>query len=127
MAGAMKKTRFLDDDELLAEIDALSDNDVSNSDSESESFVSESESESESCAEGIGDGDENDLHQDAAQCTKRRQTSSPLFQWQRGILFHRCMNSTMKIQVFRPTWMKIAQFLMFSNFFFFFHSKLCNT
>jgi hypothetical protein len=82
MAGATKKTRFLDDDELLAEIDALSDNDVSNSDSESESFGSESESES--CAEGIGDGDENDPHQDAAQRTKRRRTSSPLFQWQRG-------------------------------------------
>jgi hypothetical protein len=68
MAGARKQTRFLNNDELLAEFEALSDNDVSNSDSESESYVSERES----CAEGIGDGDKNDPHQDAAQCTKRR-------------------------------------------------------
>jgi hypothetical protein len=35
MAGARKQTRFLRDDELLAEFDALSDNETSNSESES--------------------------------------------------------------------------------------------
>jgi hypothetical protein len=70
MAGARKQTRFLRDDELLAEFEALSDKYVSNSDSKCDSDISELESESD--AEGIGDGYENDPPQDAAQCTKRR-------------------------------------------------------
>jgi hypothetical protein len=75
MAGMGKQTRVLRDDELLAEFEALSDNDTSNSASESESEVD---------AEEIGDNYENDSPQDAAQCTKRRRTASPSLQWQRG-------------------------------------------
>jgi hypothetical protein len=82
MAGARKQTRFLRDDELLAEFEALSDNDTSNSESKSESEVNGSESESD--GDEIGDSYENDSPQDAAQHTKRRQTASPSFQWQRG-------------------------------------------
>jgi hypothetical protein len=73
MASVRKRTRVLRDNELLAEFEALSDNDTSNS---------ASESESEGDAEEIGDNYENDLPQDAAQCTKRRTTASPSFQWQ---------------------------------------------
>jgi hypothetical protein len=66
MAGARKQTRFLRDDELLAEFEALSDNDTSNAESESE--VNESESD----AEEIGDSYKNDPPQDAVKRTKRR-------------------------------------------------------
>jgi hypothetical protein len=79
MAGARKQTRFLRDDELLAEFEALSDNDTSNSESESEREVNESESD----AEEICDNFESDSPRDAAQHTKRR-TAGPSFQWQRG-------------------------------------------
>jgi hypothetical protein len=58
MAGVVKQTRVLRDDELLAEFEALSDNDTSNSASESESEVD---------AEEIGDNYENDSPQVAAQ------------------------------------------------------------
>jgi hypothetical protein len=58
MAGMVKQTLILCDDELLAEFKALSDNDTSNSASESESEVD---------AEEIGDNYENDSSQDAAQ------------------------------------------------------------
>jgi hypothetical protein len=75
MAGARKQTHFLRDDELLAEFDALSDNDTSNS---------ESESESEGDAEEICDNFESDSPQDAAQHTKSRRTAGPSFQWQKG-------------------------------------------
>jgi hypothetical protein len=74
MAGARKQTRFLRDDELLAEFDALSDNDTSNS---------ESESKSESDAEEMCDNFESDSPQYAAQHTKRRRTVGPSFQWQK--------------------------------------------
>jgi hypothetical protein len=46
-AGARKQTRLLRDDKLLAEFDALSDNDTSNSESESEVKESESEGDAE--------------------------------------------------------------------------------
>jgi hypothetical protein len=42
-----------------------------------------------------------------------------------GILFLKSMISQIKIQAFRPIQTKIAQFLIFSNYFFNF--KLCNT
>jgi hypothetical protein len=58
MAGVVKQTRVLRDDDLLAEYKALSDNDTSNSASESESEVD---------AEEIGDNYENDSPQGAAQ------------------------------------------------------------
>jgi hypothetical protein len=74
MAGVVKQTRVLRGDEFLAEFEAFSENDTSNSASESESVVD---------AEEIGDNYENDSPQDAAQRTKRR-TASPSFQWQRG-------------------------------------------
>jgi hypothetical protein len=73
LAGARTQTRFLCDDELLAEFDALSD-DTSNS---------ESKSESEGDAEEICDNFESDSPQDAAQRTKRR-TAGLSFQWQKG-------------------------------------------
>jgi hypothetical protein len=81
MAGTRKQTRFLRD-ELLAEFDALSDNDTSNSESVSESEVNESESEGD--AEEICDNFESDSPQHAAQRTKRRRTAGPSFQWQKG-------------------------------------------
>jgi hypothetical protein len=114
MAGARKQTRYLPDDKLLAEFEALSDNDVRNSDSECDSDISERESESD--AEGISDGDENDAP---------RELPALCFSGRGEIFFHTFMILTMKIHVFRPIWMKIAHFLTFSNFFF--HSKLCNT
>jgi hypothetical protein len=63
----------LSDDELLAGFDALSDNDTSNSESECESEVNEYESEGD--AEEICDNFKSDMHQDAAQHTKRRRTA----------------------------------------------------
>jgi hypothetical protein len=81
MAGARKQTRFLRDDELLAEFEGLSDNDTSNSESESEREVNESESEGD--AEEICENFEIDSSQDAAQHTKRR-TAGLSYQWQRG-------------------------------------------
>jgi hypothetical protein len=79
MAGARKQTHFLRD-ELLAEFEALSDNDTSNSESESKSERKVSESEGEE----ICDNFESDLPQDAAQHTNRKRTAVPSFQWQRG-------------------------------------------
>jgi hypothetical protein len=61
MAGMVKQTHVFCDDELLAELKALSDNDTSNSASESESEVDEEE---------IGDNYENDSPEGAAQRTK---------------------------------------------------------
>jgi hypothetical protein len=117
MAGVVKQTCVLRDDELLAEFEALSDNDTSNSASESESEVDEEE---------IGDNYDNDSPQDAAQCTKRRRTDSPSFQWQRG-------NSVPQIQDFDNENSGISAnldenctgFVIFQLFFF--HFKLCNT
>jgi hypothetical protein len=91
MAGARKQTRFLHDDELLAEFEALSDTDTSNSESESESEREVSESEGKE----ICDNFESDSHEDATQHTKRRRTAGPSFQWQReNFVPHICHDQT---------------------------------
>jgi hypothetical protein len=76
MPGVVKQTRVLCDVELLAEFEALSDNDTSNRAGESESEVD---------AEEIGDNYENDSPQDAAQCTKRKELPVLRFSGRRGI------------------------------------------
>jgi hypothetical protein len=78
MAASRMLPCFSSDDELLAEFDALSDNDTSNSETESQS-------ESEGGAEEICDNFDSDSHQDAsAQHTEGRRTAGPSLQWQRG-------------------------------------------
>jgi cobalamin biosynthesis protein CobT len=109
MAASRKSPHFLSDDKLLAEFDALYDNDTSNSESESQSESEVNESGSEGGAEGEGGAEEicdnfdSDSHQDAgAQHTERRRTARPSFQWQRGNFVPKSMISQIKIQVFRP-------------------------
>jgi hypothetical protein len=85
MAASRKSPHFFSDNELLAEFDALSDNDTSNSESESQIESEVKESGSEGGAEEICDKFDSDSHQHAGtQHTKRRQTAGPSFQWQRG-------------------------------------------
>jgi hypothetical protein len=82
MAASRKSPRFLSDDKLLAEFDALSDNDTSNSESESQSETEVNKSGSEGDAEENCDNFDSDSHQEAAQHTKR--TARPSFQRQTG-------------------------------------------
>jgi hypothetical protein len=98
MAGARKQTCFLHDDELLAEFEALSDNDTSNSESESESEREVSESEGEE----ICDNFESDSPEDAAQHKEKKNCRSFVSVAEGVILFHKSMILTVKIQVFRP-------------------------
>jgi hypothetical protein len=75
--------------ELLAEFDALSDNDTNNSERESKSESEVNESESDGDAEEICDNFDSDSPQGATQHTKRRRNAGPSFQWKRGILFQK--------------------------------------
>jgi hypothetical protein len=74
MSATRTLPRFLSYDKVLAEFDALSDDDASNSESESQSDSEVNESGSECGAKEICDNFDSDSHQDAgAQHTISRE------------------------------------------------------